>query len=89
MINEDKPTVDYLRIKKIALAIDSYYLIHSTYPANLESLTKEAFLKAKEIENSRGIKFTYQLLEDRYIINSSPVKGSPSTLSYQKLIPIR
>jgi hypothetical protein len=89
MINEDKPTVDYMRIKKIALAIDSYYLIHSTYPANLEILTKEGFLKAKEIENSRGIKFAYQLLEDRYIINSSPVKGSPSTLSYQKLIPIK
>jgi hypothetical protein len=89
MINPDKPTVDYLKIKKIALAIDSYYLIHSTYPADLESLTKEGFLKAKEIENSRGIKFTYQFLQDRYIISSSPVKGSPATLSYQKLIPIK
>jgi hypothetical protein len=86
MINADKSTVDYLKIKKIALAIDSYYLVHSTYPANLEILAKEGFLKAKELENSTGNKYSYQLLEDRYIISYSPIKGSPPILSYQKLI---
>jgi hypothetical protein len=86
MINADKSTVDYLKIKKIALAIDSYYLIHSTYPANLAILAKEGFLNATELENPKGNRYTYHLLEDRYIISSSPVKGSPPILSYQKLI---
>ena len=70
-INPDESTINYLRINKIAQAIDLYYLNHSTYPSNLKTLVIEALLSPEEIIDPQGKQYDYQLLEDRFIISPS------------------
>jgi len=86
-LKPDKSTIDYLRIKKIGVALDAYYLIHSTYPSDLQLLVNAGLITSEEIKDQHGKHYSYQLLEDRYIISLPNAVENPSpNISYQKFI---
>lgn len=86
-LNADKSTIDYLRIKKIALALDAYYLIHETYPNSLQLLVNEGLITSEEIKDQQGKLYSYQLLQDRFIISLPNIgENTPHKLSFQRFI---